>query len=551
MTNLPPSTLRRLQRLRKTNSVWEGDARPLPNTSSATESNTKKVVSIHRESVDEDIPHCVMWVDSMMGMVRTMEVMEKGQPHEILVRSLLQAIERPQPPAEAGLPKKILVRDRQLQFYLRGALQGLQITVEYVDQLPLLDEVYTYFTKTLVGSPPSVPPEQEALLSKESQRFYKMAPWQYLWDHQVIAVELNHWGIDTLYAIVMGRLGMERGVIFYRSEQSLISFRQRIVDSTPEQHLDQTFLNQDCIFNLFESDEYDLEISLKNKSSKGSQPVNVVPIFGTLHPLEGGRSFLYDEEALTLTAALRALNNFLNTHGPKFATDATIALAETYKITLDAEKITVKVKSLPKMTQLLESYQEEDEDEDLDDINILRSDLIPDGALGVFKIVPWEEINTIKSVVKHQQVSEKVRAIAPYQIGEGMPTFLVQTSKPKALEVIKVIESVQGVKGMCFNPVMDEEGNRCSLGLLIGGNDDIFVATAEMHDYIPEVANIRHKWQKQAKSLKGRCCLMVAMGITGATRRNPKPSQIFGYYEISLYDPEDLGIGFLRSIEID
>ncbi len=552
MTNLPPSTLRRLQRLKKTNSVWEGDARPLPNASPESAPN-RNVVSIHREpadkSVDQDMPHCVMWVDTLMGMVRNMEVMEHGQSHEVLVRSLLQAIERPQPPAEPGLPKKILVRDRQLQFYLRGALQGLDITVEYVEQLPLLDEVYSYFMKTLVGAPPTVPKERENLLFKESWRFYNMAPWQYLWDHQVIAVELNHWGVDTLYAIVMGRLGMERGAIFYRSEQSLINFRQRIVESIHEQALDQTFLSQDCIFNLFETDEDEPVVNSRNKAQQFLDtitPIHVTPIFGTLHPLEGGKSFLYDEEALILTAALRGLNNFLDGHGTKFTQGTVGQVAGTYKMTLDGEKITVKVKSLPEMTDLLASYQA-DEAGETDQRRTLHSDFMPDGSFGIFKITPWQEIDAIKAVVKHQKLKE----VPLPRVGEGMPTLLVQTSKVKALEVIKTIESCKGVKGFCFGSVIDSEDRQCRLGLLVAGNDDILVASNELYTHSPEAMRMFQAWEAQAQSLKGHCCLIVAMGVNGPTRRNPKLSQVFGYYEINLYDADDLGIGMLYSIELD
>ena len=548
MTNLPPSTLRRLQRLKKTNAVWEGDARPLPSIAATNSQSAPKVVPIHRETaVDQDAPYCVMWVDNLMGMVRTMEVMETGHSHEMVVRSLLQAIERPQPPAEAGLPKKILVRDRQLQFYLRGALQGLDIAVEYVEHLPLLDEVYAYFTKSFVGPPPSVPPAQEALLSKESLRLFALEPWQYLWDHQVIGVELNHWGTEALYAIVMGRLGMERGVIFYRSEQSLINFRQRIVDSVSEQALDQTFLNQDCLFNLFETVEDDLPASFKNKAKKDVTTANITPIFGTLHPLEGGRSFLYEEEALTLIAALRALNNFLESHAPKLDEDSAAVLSETYKISLESQKFNVKVKSLPELTHLLESYHDEDDSIEGGAFHTLRSDLIPDGALGIFKITPWEDIAQIKATVKHQ----KTAPVAPPQTGTGMPTFLVQTSKVKALATIKVIESVNGIKSFCFNPAVDDIGDPCSLGLLIADNEEIFVATSELYDDIPELYKMRQKWQKQVKALKGSCCLIIAMGVTGATRSNPKLSQILGYYEITMCHPEDLGIGMLRAVEID
>jgi len=53
----------------------------------------------------------------------------------------------------------------------------------------------------------------------------------------------------SAHASVMGMLGMEYGILLYRSEQSLKRFRASVLteEESPEQ-LEEAFLKQDCLF---------------------------------------------------------------------------------------------------------------------------------------------------------------------------------------------------------------------------------------------------------------------------------------------------------------
>jgi hypothetical protein len=44
--------------------------------------------------------------------------------------------------ASPARPQRIVVRDREIQFYLRGALQGLDIAIDYAPELPLIDRMF-------------------------------------------------------------------------------------------------------------------------------------------------------------------------------------------------------------------------------------------------------------------------------------------------------------------------------------------------------------------------------------------------------------------------
>ncbi|MDY7006404.1 MAG: hypothetical protein SWX82_21410, partial [Cyanobacteriota bacterium] len=128
MAALNPSTIRRLQKLQQVPSVWEGDRRPIyPDSNSNPE--------LEAETTNE----CIIWVDGSHGMVRAMDMVTSDIGPEAIVRTLLRAMENPQSPAPTIRPQKIVVKDREIQFFLRGVLQDLGITIDYVPDLPLID----------------------------------------------------------------------------------------------------------------------------------------------------------------------------------------------------------------------------------------------------------------------------------------------------------------------------------------------------------------------------------------------------------------------------
>jgi hypothetical protein len=544
MTTLNSSTLRRLKKLKQAPTVWEGDCRSLPRARGQQEGTN--LIHIHQNVEEEDQPQCIIWVDGSMGMVRAMDIVEPEVGQQAFVRALLQAMERPQSPAQAGMPQKILVRDRSMQFYLRGVLQDLDITVEYVEQLPLIDEIFANIAQQANTSPPTVPVEQAPTLYRQADILCRHAPWEYLWDHEVISVEINSWDLGTLYAVVMGRLGLEQGAIFYRSKESLVQFRQRIADNESDDDLEETFLHQDCLFVLFESTESLSESELSLIRSYG-WPVthdSIYPIFGMLHPLEGGRPFLYDEEAIALTVAIESFNQFLAQYGNKLKSGSLPVLQGKYNIQVpgaadrEASSITVTVKTMPELSEEIHSLAEEYEDDE----PLIHEDLWPDKSLFQLLAMPWDSVKTLRSAAPHHYTADE----AFPEKGDALSGLLIQTSRPKALDLIREIEKFGGIKGICFNPAESFFGEPCELGLVVMGNDDLHLF-GEFHNDEPDLDLARKKWKQRCKSTKGNCAVIIAMGVTGLSRGKPEINHILGYYEVKLIPPKELGLGTLRS----
>ncbi|MBH8563449.1 hypothetical protein I8748_14860 [Nostoc sp. CENA67] len=538
MTSFNRSTSRRLKKLPQIPSVWEGDRRPMS--------------SSHQHSDSEAKGECILWVDGSQGVVRGMDMVPQETGPEAIVRTLMRAIEHPHSPAKPARPQKIVVKDREIQFYLRGVLQDLDITIDYAPELPLIDELFRGFAEIIDSQIPDLPPQYAQALQDKAFAIWQAAPWEFLEEHQILSIEINKWDVGTIYASVMGMLGMEHGILFYRSEDSLKQFRAAVLrDDEPQVRLEEAFLKQDCLFLTFEhaddSDEdEDDEIDLADLPLS-----EIEPTFGNIHPLEGLRSVLYDEEALVVFVALESLSRFIRDHRRQLYEGGFPSISHRYRISLPAsneatKSATVTVSTMPQLAAELEEMagfgvQELEPGEEISPMfRSLRDDLIPEDSFLSLGVVSWEMLEYLRQGVTHHQVCEIKQA------GDGLPVILIQTSRPKAKAVIANIEAAGGLKAICFNPGADPfDGDRYDLGLLQTQNGELFLF-GEFLDDDPIHVEARKKWNQRCKNTKGYCGLIIAKGLTGSARGNPQPRDMMALFEARSLSPKDLGIGTLQ-----
>lgn len=557
MTALNHSTRRRLQKLPQIPSVWEGDRRPL---SRQTADDLELVL---RET--DQTGECILWVDGSQGFVRSMDMVTPDIGPEAVVRTLLRAMEHPHNPAQPARPQKIVVRDRQLQFYLRGVLQELDISIEYFHELPLIDEIFRSFQQVVNNNPPTVPPQYAKALTEKSYDIWRDAPWELLGDHQIISIEIKQWDIDTLYACVLGMLGVDYGVLFYRSLESLRRFRSSVLAHDSAEDLEEAFLGQDCLFLSFESavdidDEDDEDFDLADLPLS-----EIKPSFGNLHPLEGLRSFLYEEEALVVWVGMEALHRFWRNSHQKLDGEMLPTLSSKFRISLpspskeknlsatDSQQlgtISVKVSTEPELEQELlmmahgEGLEEEfqEEEEEYND-PLLLDDLVPDNSFLSLGMMPWETVQNLRQGASHHFSVATVEAT-----GEGLPIVLIQTSRPKAKAMIQDLEEAGGLKGICFNPGEDPfKEVSYDLGILQTQDGQLHLFGEFVEDDPTHVA-ARKKWDQRCKKTKGFCGLVIAQGLTGAARGNPQLKDMLGLFEVRCISPKELGIGKLQLV---
>lgn len=493
---------------------------------------------------------CILWVDGTEGVVRAMDMVPPDTGHEAIVRALLQAMEHPQSQSPPARPQKIVVRDREIQFFLRGVLQDLDIVVDYVPELPLIDEIFYGLQGLTHSRPPQLPPELVTPILSAAEEIWHDAPWETLDEEKVIAVELNHGDVETLYVSILGMLGMEYGLLMYRSLDSLKQFRQRVlVAGDAPDDLEGAFLEQDCLFLTFEQSDVEIETDSTEEESALQAFYDrhgVCPSFGNLHPLEGMRPVLYEEEAGTALLALKALHRFFHQHLRQMNLETFPQITGRYRIPApkDASKrISVKVSTLPDLAdELAEMSVELGEDLPNGNLPMLRNDLIPENAFYSLGAMSWEILTLLQANVKFRQEA----AVEFPQTADGFPVILIQTSQTKANAMIKEFKAAGGLKAICFNPGEDPFSEaHYDLGILQMQNGDMHLFGEFVEDD-PVHIQARKKWDQRCKKTKGYCGLVIAKGLRGSSKGNPKIDDMLALFEVQSISSKELGLGPLQ-----
>ncbi|AFY77325.1 hypothetical protein Ple7327_1984 [Pleurocapsa sp. PCC 7327] len=537
MNTLPQPTKRRLKKIPQIPSVWEGDRRSLSS------------FRAHLESDTEGNGECIIWVDGSEGFVRAMDVVSPEMGPEAVVRTLLRAIETPHSPAKPARPQKIVVRNREIQFFLRGALQNLDIAIDYVPELPLIDELFRSFEDLSGTRPPAIPPLYDTALKDIARELWQAAPWEVLADRDVLAIELNRWDVETIYACVMGMLGKEYGVILYRSLDSLKRFRLAALEEKSVEQLEKAFLAQDCWFLNYEPVR-DVEWEEEEFDLADLPPSQIRPLFGSVHPYEGIRPYLDEEEAKAVYVLLQALLRFFRASKRGLDREPIDRISKRYRIPTspapDArETIPVTVSTLPELSaELLDIMEtiEAEEDEKESQLSVpLRDDLVPDNAFLSVGMVPWELVETLRH---HPKIYYQNQGASPK--GEGMPVVLIQTSRPKAKALIETLKNDGGLKAICFNPGEDPfTGVNYDLGIFQTFNENFYIFGEFVSDD-PEHVQARKKWDRRCHKTERYCGLIVAMGVTGTSRGNPQLPDMMALFETKALDAKELAMGVLQ-----
>jgi hypothetical protein len=542
MSNLPPNTVRRLNKLPQIPSVWEGDRRPLGGIAD----------EIDPEAFDGN-GDCIIWVDGSEGVVRSMEVVSPAMGMEAVVRALIKAIENPHNPALPSRPQKVIVRDRELHFFLRGTLPHLNIDIDYAPELPIIDELFRGFEQVSNTRPPKLPPKYAQRLVKIAYDLWQEAPWQSLADHHIIAIKLNRWDVETLYISIMGLLGKEYGILMYRSLDSLERFRSTVLNERSVENLEKAFLSQNCWFVNYETDDEDFD---PGEDDLADWPDDeIFPLFGSLHPLEGMRPFLDEEEALAVCIALEALLCFVRDKRSQLAKAEQNfrRLKKQYRLSLPIESelseiLSVEVSTRPDLAdEFMEMIEQaaphpfESLFDELDDAPLIREDLIPEDAIILLKSLSPDDLQSLGDNPK------TAYTVTPFSTPE-LPTIWIQTSRPKAKAMIEQLKASGGIKAVCFNPGEDPFTDTFfDLGLLQTADDSLYLFEEFHKDNRAYLAQ-RRDWDRRCAASEGRCSVAIAMGVTGTARGQFRLSDILAVFETRLMAAEELGMGTLQLV---
>jgi hypothetical protein len=531
MNSFNPSTRRRLLSLPLLPTVWEGDRLTLADVSVAS-------------LPEGQFPTCILWVDGMAGSVRSMEMAASSEGSEAMVRSLLQAMEKPleadQGRNKPGRPRKIVVRDRELHFFLRGLLQGMEIEVEYQSELPVIDLLFEGIRDMMgVGRESGLSEVYGEPVMAALKEIWELKPWAYLQDHDVIEIKLQGLDLDAFYLSVLGNLGMEHGLLLYRSLESLQRFRQRAIDEPDDISAMQTaFLEQDCLFVTYEpvDDEFDGEFD----SFDLLDWEDLEPDVGSIHPLEGVRSALDEDESLTLLVALQGLVQFLKKRQRSLAKGFT-AFADKLEVKTQGtdgavQRHPVVVASLAELSAELRDAQSDRSVADRLGLEPMRfsDELIPEGAIVLLsKAEPL-------AYAALQRVIGNPASFTYVPIAE-MPILRIQTSKPKAQAIAAMIDRGGGPDCLAFLDAVNPFGlGSTAIILSLRLQDQSWQLVM---DYQPgEMQVPRDRWLACMAENQCRCALGIYSGVSGKNQGKPTERELVMLYETRLLSMKDLGL---------
>ncbi len=580
MNRLPPSTLRRLKQLPQIpNSIWEGDRLDL----NAKVRDASSPEGFHRAN-------CILWVDGIEQTVRSIEAVPVSDGPEAFVRALLKAMESPldmpQAPMPQMRPEKVVVRDRELHFFLRGVLQDLDITVEYHHQLPLLDEMIPGLQHLMGLEEDDLSDELCDLIEEKAMQLWETAPWKELQDHQILSVTIQAFDLEPFYLSVMGNLGMEYGVLLYRSVESLKQFRAAILRNQGENmvQMQEAFLQQDCLFLNYELEEDNawLDAPFPLRALRPEEPLDrdIDLEVGSINPLEGVREQLDEEEAIALVAALEAIHRFFRKHRrslrdgdfPECASKFRITIPEAVRLSGMGATVSVQIATLPDLTDDLWAMVEQVESEasPLSLVNFpgaalsshepwgtvpnpmvippssnpkaiiqFKDDLVPVNSMTFIGRMDWETYELLQVLPGKLQQKAKGKIARK---GDGFPVFVIQTSRPKAKAIIEQVNAAGGVQGIGFCPLHDAEGlQMIELTFVKTQNGELNI----INDYEPDDPDhqdLKSRWARYIKASQGHCGFVVAIGVTGATKGQLDSQTMIALYETQVLTPQEIGI---------
>jgi hypothetical protein len=225
-----------------------------------------------REGKEVFQPQLVIWLESESGMIRNSEILPPTKDQDDIARlaldTLVSALAQPTPVTvmsesaapqrrerdrqvekrmfPACLPGKIIINDAALAEAAKAVFEPLEVSIEYKEDIPLFNSAFQSLSEHLGADEEAGPPEPfewdipfavVSPLFAAAAACWRRAPWDYLPDYPPIELKLGEYGpqpgVETLYASILGGLGMLPGVAFYYSLESLERFMRKSSEMMP------------------------------------------------------------------------------------------------------------------------------------------------------------------------------------------------------------------------------------------------------------------------------------------------------------------------------
>ena len=201
--------------------VWQADVRPLPVTLS-----------------DNPDPHVLLIVSKTERILLANDLFEGHPSPDLLWDRLARAIEHPIM-GEPLRPAELQVRPGLGWEELRGHCEEIEIHCVERGSLDLVDEILAEMIASFPGEGhipgfldiPGVGPAEARSFFVAAAEFAKKTPWRLFAGEETIEVRCERLAEGPRFAVVMGQMGMTRGLALYEDLAILIEIREGVMSS--------------------------------------------------------------------------------------------------------------------------------------------------------------------------------------------------------------------------------------------------------------------------------------------------------------------------------
>ncbi|HEV7429442.1 MAG TPA: hypothetical protein VGQ46_24065 [Thermoanaerobaculia bacterium] len=181
-----------------------------------------------REEGEHLQPEVIFWMALPSGFIVSTQVIHPREPV-----SFSEAFQLAMQPVNEGVlpgPTSIRVRTDSLAKELRRVAGGIPITVAPV---PELDAVFRHMSATVGESRKAsyleggIPAETVAEFFAAAEALFKIAPWDFVLEHQLVGVDIPKLKIKRACISVIGNAGESMGLLLFRSLEDYIAFGSR------------------------------------------------------------------------------------------------------------------------------------------------------------------------------------------------------------------------------------------------------------------------------------------------------------------------------------
>jgi hypothetical protein len=290
----------------------------------------------------------IVWMDATHNRVVGMQLVSPSEPDSLVADVLRQALDEPMAGPKQR-PERIRIAERHLAELVSPVVGTVPVDVAPTPEIEHLVEV---MGTSFPGANPQLAELRRLLHDNEdlvrrllsaSAQLFRSAPWNVLWDSEVLQIEAPKLGVFDWCVSVMGRAKQSYGLVLFRSVAEYAALR----DASDARDEDEPVGLGAEALSLSFSAAGELPALIRRELTElgwDLTSLDVYPVW--LHPTQDGKARLptVRELRILLAAALGVVEHVTRYREALEATDVPTR-QDAYAIETDAKVISVQITS--------------------------------------------------------------------------------------------------------------------------------------------------------------------------------------------------------------